>query len=122
MSPLKDLYKIARAGREEVERKLGIPDPDDPEAHAGELLGGQRWRRARAWFSRELDAWTERLERGGKWAKHLAIFVTSLATVGAVLWRAVVFYTSRGGAPAEQPATGVASTTIDRVEKPSSKP
>ena len=88
----------------------------DPEAHAGELTAGQRWRRLRAWFSAELDAWTGRLERGGKWAKALAVIVVSMATVAGVIWRAVIFYTRP--APAEEPATGVASTTMDRVEKP----
>ncbi len=110
---LRDLEALKAAQLEDARGKLV-----DPEAHEGELTAGRRWHRARLWFSAELAAWTARLERGGRWAKAVAMIVVSIATVAGVLWRAVVFYKTRGGAPAEQPATGVASTAVDRVPKP----
>ena len=83
----------------------------DPETHRGELLAGGWLRSARAWLSRGFDRWTPRLERLAKWVTAMALVVGGLAKIIHDM-RA----TSVG--PAELPRTGVASTAMDRVDKP----
>jgi hypothetical protein len=83
----------------------------DPEAHSGELTAGGWTRRARAWFSRGLAVWTPRLERLGKWIAALALVVGGMAKIIHDMRATAV-------GPAELPKTGVASTAVDRVEKP----
>jgi hypothetical protein len=83
----------------------------DPETHAREFTAGGRIRRFRAWFSRGLTAWTPRLERLGKWIAALALVVGGLAKIIHDMRATTI-------APAELPKTGVASTAMDRVEKP----
>ncbi len=120
MSPSKDLYKITRAARAEVERRLVNPEPDDPDLHAGELLAGG-WRRSlRAWVNVQLDTWTPRLERLEKWLRRVLGVLTLAGGIFTLAWRAMVFYRTRG-LPAAQPPrenTGTATTTIDRVPRP----
>lgn len=110
---LRDLEALKAAQRADLEEGL-----IDPEAHAGELTAGGRWRRARAWFSRGLEIWTARFEKLGKLVTAVAKVLGGLGVIGGLIWRAAVFYKTRGLAPAEQPKTGVSSTFADRVDKP----
>jgi hypothetical protein len=103
VDPLKPLW------REDAEGGLV-----DPEAHAGELLAGQRWRRLADWFGAKLDLWTVRFERLGKWLKAIATVLGSAAAIVALI-RAL---RTRNVAPAELPKGGGASTFVDRVDKP----
>lgn len=105
-----DLSAIKAAAREDVERGLV-----DPEAHAGELLAGGRWRGLRAWFSRGLDLWTARFEKIGKWLKSIALVLGSAAAIVGLIRS---FRTRNSVGPAELPRGGGASTFVDRVDKP----
>jgi hypothetical protein len=101
-----NLERLKAAWEEDARDRLA-----DPEAHAGELTAGGRLRRARAWFSRGVTIWTPRLERLGKWIAALALVVGGLAKIIHDMRATAV-------APAELPKTGVASTSVDRVERP----
>lgn len=103
---MSNLDRLKAAWEEDARTRLA-----DPEAHAGELTAGGWTRRARAWFSRGLTEWTPRLERLAKWVTALTLVVGGLAKVIHDLRATAV-------GPAELPKTGVASTAVDRVEKP----
>lgn len=73
----------------------------------------------RGWFWRQIHVWTERLERLASWAKALGTFLVAMGTIGGVGYKLVRFIADRRVAAADLPApTGIASTTLDRVEKP----
>ena len=66
-----------------------------------------------------LHLWTRRLTRVAAWVKQLGLIVLGVGTIAGALYRFVQF---RKVGPAEQPATGIASTAVDRVEQPSPPP
>lgn len=104
--------KIEAAQAEEAQRLLVEPDP---EAHAGELLAGNRWRRLREWASAKLDLWSARIEKIAKLLKNIALALGSLAAIAALVKQ----LRTRNVAPAELPkGSGSASTFADRVDKP----
>lgn len=104
--------KIEAAQLEEAERQLVEPDP---EAHAGELMAGQRWRRLRAWASGKLDLWSARVERIAKLLKNIALALGSLAAIFALIKQ---LRTRNSVAPAELPATGQPTIATEFVPKP----
>lgn len=101
----KSIEHLKRLQLEDAEG--GISDPD---AHAGELLAGRRWRRLSVWFSRRLDVWTTRFERIGKWLKAIATALGSLAAIIALI-RAL--RTRDSVPPRLPPPTGAPSTALD---------
>jgi hypothetical protein len=75
------------------------------------------------WFWRQLHVWTERFERLGAFTKALGAFLVAAGAVLGVGYKLVKFVGDRRVAAAELPApTGIASTAVDRVEKPPTSP
>jgi len=62
-------------------------------------------------------AWVRFWERAARHLKVAATVVTSLGVIGGFVWRTIVFYRARDVGRAELPASGVASTAEDFVNK-----
>lgn len=64
------------------------------------------------------DRLTVALHRWERRAKSIAAFGTAIGVLFTLTSRAWHYMKDREVAPAELPATGVASTAVDRVDKP----
>lgn len=91
---------------------------EDAEAESRAVDAAEREFHRRGWFWRRLKVWTNRFEMLEDWAKKLGGLLVAVVAVLGVGFKLVRFISDRRVAPAEQPATGVASTALDRVDKP----
>lgn len=102
---------------------LQLADAEAAESERLRVTPRRRWRR---WFWRRLRVWTDHLSHVARWMKIVGAIAAGAPTlfggVRLVVKAGVKFvqlYRARADSePGLPPATGVASTTVDRVEKP----
>jgi hypothetical protein len=97
----RDLEELKAAQLADAESQARAEDAD---------LRSSLWRR--------LGRWARRAGKAAKLVKAAVEIVGGIAALIAFAWKAYGFYKARDGSP-ELPATGVASTAIDRVDKSS---
>ena len=92
---------------------------EDTEAEARAIDAAERAFHRRGGFWRKLQIWTKRFELLAGWAKGLGAFLVAVGAIAGAGYKLVRFIADRRLPPAQLPApTGIASTTVDRVEKP----
>ena len=104
---LRDLVDLQRADAEAEERAVSV---------------AEKTFHRRGWFWVHLADWTKRFELLAAWAKGLGAFLVAVGAIGGVGYKLVRFIGDRRVAPAQEPATGIASTTVDRVDKSPTPP
>jgi hypothetical protein len=65
-----------------------------------------------------MGLWTKRLSKVSDWLKAVGAVLVAVTVVVTAGVKAVELLRARGVAPAETPATGIASTTVDRAPTP----
>lgn len=75
------------------------------------------YRRPHGFWAR-LRAWSKRLGHVSEWLKNAGAIVAGTAALVTGTVRLYQMFRARSVAPAQEPATGVASTALDRVDPP----
>lgn len=105
---MKDLRQLERADL----RRRAKAARDEARAV---LRAERRERRREVW-----PKWVAFWERVAGYLKTAATVTTSLAAIGAFVWRVTLFYRARGVPPALPPPNGGDRLAVDRVEHPGS--